>query len=123
MGSRQTPASAARPEPVATPTSTLPGALTDPERGPGITRSILRQMSVTLSRGRSIEAVRFVELQVEERGPVLRLCVRQVRGGVRFFGSADADAVVAAADAYPVFRLASSSAPPGHVGSGDIPAC
>jgi deazaflavin-dependent oxidoreductase (nitroreductase family) len=61
--------------------------------------------SGTLGRGRNEEQVRLVELPVEERGPVLRAFLRQVRGGVRFFGSADPDVVVAAADRYPVFRL------------------
>ena len=62
----------------------------------------------TLGRGRSVEQVRLVELPVEERGPVLRGFLQQVRGGVRFFGSADPDVVVAAADRYPVFRLDSN---------------
>lgn len=61
--------------------------------------------SGTLGRGRSVEQVRLVELPVTERGPVLRAFLRQVRGGVGFFGSADPDVVVAAADRYPVFRL------------------
>jgi hypothetical protein len=61
-----------------------------------------------LGRGRSVESVRLVELPVEERGPVLRAFLQQVRGGVRFFGSADPDAVAAAADRYPVFRLVSN---------------
>ena len=59
----------------------------------------------TLRRGRNVEHVHLVELPVEERGPVLRGFLQQVRGGVRFFGSADPDVVVAAADRYPVFRL------------------
>jgi hypothetical protein len=62
----------------------------------------------TLGRGRNVEQVRLVELPVEERGPILRGFLRQVRGGVRFFGSADPDVVVAAADRYPVFRLDSN---------------
>ena len=61
--------------------------------------------SGTLGRGRSIEEVRLIELPVGERGPVLRAFLQQVRGGVRFFGSADPDALVAAADRYPVFRV------------------
>jgi hypothetical protein len=64
--------------------------------------------SCTLGRGRSIEQVRLVELPVIERGPVLRAFLQQVRGGVRFFGSADPDVVVAGADRYPVFRLDSN---------------
>jgi hypothetical protein len=62
----------------------------------------------TLGRGRNVEQVRLVELPIEERGPVLRGFLQQVRGGVRFFGSADPDVVVAAADRYPVFRLDSN---------------
>jgi hypothetical protein len=61
-----------------------------------------------LARGRNVEPVRLIELPVEERGPVLRAFLQQVRGGVRFFGSADSDAVAAAADRYPVFRLVSN---------------
>ena len=61
--------------------------------------------SATLARGRTVETVRLVELPIEQRGPVLRAFLQQVRGGVRFFGSADAEAVVAAADKYPVFRV------------------
>jgi deazaflavin-dependent oxidoreductase (nitroreductase family) len=61
--------------------------------------------SGTLGRGRNVEPVRLVELPVEERGPVLRAFLQQVRGGVRFFGSADPDVVVAGAHRYPVFRL------------------
>jgi len=49
----------------------------------------------TLARGRAEERVRLAELPVDERGPVLRAFLRQVRGGVRFFGSADPDTVVA----------------------------
>jgi hypothetical protein len=64
--------------------------------------------SGTLGRGRSAEHVRLVELPVEERGPVLRGFLQQVKGGVRFFGSADPDVVVATADRYPVFRLDSN---------------
>ena len=59
----------------------------------------------TLSRGRTEESVTLIELPVERRAPVLRAFLQQVRGGVRFFGTADADEVVAAADRYPVFRL------------------
>jgi hypothetical protein len=64
--------------------------------------------SCTLGRGRNVEQVRLVELPVEERGPVLRAFLQQVKGGVRFFGSADPDFVVAGADRYPVFRLDSN---------------
>jgi deazaflavin-dependent oxidoreductase (nitroreductase family) len=58
-----------------------------------------------LSRGKAHERVRLVELAPEERGPVLRAFLEQVRGGVRFFGTSDPDVVTAAADRYPVFRL------------------
>jgi deazaflavin-dependent oxidoreductase (nitroreductase family) len=61
-----------------------------------------------LERGRSIEEVRLTELPVEDRGPVLRAFLQQVKGGVRFFGSSDPDVVVAAAERYPVFRLHSN---------------
>ena len=61
----------------------------------------------TLGRGRSVEHVSLIELPVAERGPILGAFLQQVRGGVRFFGSADPEAVVAAADRYPVFRLVS----------------
>jgi deazaflavin-dependent oxidoreductase (nitroreductase family) len=62
--------------------------------------------SGSLSRGRRQEAVGLVELPESERGPVLRAFLTQVRGGVRFFDSADPDTVVASAVRYPVFRVA-----------------
>jgi len=46
--------------------------------------------------------VRLVELLVEERAPVLRAFVQQVRCGIRFFGSGGPDVVVAGPDRYPV---------------------
>jgi hypothetical protein len=60
-----------------------------------------------LSRGRTREVVRLVELPVADRPPVLRGFLRQVRGGARFFGgSPDPEGIAAAAAAeYPVFRL------------------
>lgn len=59
-----------------------------------------------LARGRRREAVRLVELPVAEGGPILREFLRQVPGGVRFFGlSPDPDVIVARADRYPVFRI------------------
>jgi deazaflavin-dependent oxidoreductase (nitroreductase family) len=61
-----------------------------------------------LERGRSVDEVRFTELAVEDRAPVLRAFLQQVKGGVRFFGSSNPDVVVAAADRYPVFRLDST---------------
>jgi deazaflavin-dependent oxidoreductase (nitroreductase family) len=61
--------------------------------------------SAILSRGRTAEPVSLTELPVERRGPVLRAFLEQVRGGVRFFGSADPDEVVAAAERYAVFLL------------------
>ena len=54
----------------------------------------------SLSRGR------LVEVPVEEREPVLRAFLDQVRGGVRFFGSSDPNVVAARGDRYPVFRVA-----------------
>jgi deazaflavin-dependent oxidoreductase (nitroreductase family) len=71
-------------------------------------RNVRAAGSGTLGRGRNVEQVLLVELPVDERGPVLRAFVQQVRGGVRFFGSADPDVVAAAADRYPVFRLDSN---------------
>ena len=62
----------------------------------------------TLSRGRHAESVSLVELPVEERGPVLRAFLEQVRGGVRFFGPQTPDAIVAARERYPVFRVLSA---------------
>jgi deazaflavin-dependent oxidoreductase (nitroreductase family) len=59
----------------------------------------------SLSRGRARETVRLVELPEAERGRVLRAFLGQVRGGVRFFDSANPDEVVAAAGRYPVFRV------------------
>ena len=61
--------------------------------------------SGTLGRGGSTEEVCLSELPVAERGPILRAFLQQVRGGGRFFGSADPDVVVAAADRYPVFLI------------------
>jgi deazaflavin-dependent oxidoreductase (nitroreductase family) len=59
----------------------------------------------SLSRGREREAVRLIELPEADRGQVLRAFLRQVRGGVRFFDSANPDEVVASAARYPVFRV------------------
>jgi deazaflavin-dependent oxidoreductase (nitroreductase family) len=59
----------------------------------------------SLGRGHDQEAVRLVELAERERGPVLRAFLTQVRGGVRFFDSADPETVVASAGRYPVFRV------------------
>lgn len=61
-----------------------------------------------LSRGRTQERVRLTELLVEERGPILRAFMAQVRGGVRFFGSSDPNVVAEDAASYPVFRLDST---------------
>ena len=59
-----------------------------------------------LARGRRRESVRLVELPVDERGPILREFLRQVPGGVRFFGlSSDPDVIVTLAARYPVFRI------------------
>src|SRR5262245_42565776 len=60
----------------------------------------------TLRRSATVETVSLSELPVAERGPVLRAFLRQVRGGVRFFGGQTPEAVVAGAERYPVFRLA-----------------
>src|SRR5262245_31944004 len=57
-----------------------------------------------LGRARRDEPVTLTELPVGEREPILRAFLREVRGGVRFFGSSDPDVVVASAERYPVFR-------------------
>ena len=64
----------------------------------------------SLGRGRHMEAVRLVELEEAERGPILRAFLQQVRGGRRFFDSPDPEAVVASAARYPVFRVEPSRA-------------
>ena len=61
--------------------------------------------TATLTRGGAVETVRLTELPADRREPVLRAFLEQVRGGVRFFGSADPEVVVAAAERYPVFRI------------------
>jgi deazaflavin-dependent oxidoreductase (nitroreductase family) len=59
----------------------------------------------SLTRGPRTESVRLVELPTEERGPILRAFLGQVRGGRRFFGGQSADQIVASAERYPVFRI------------------
>jgi len=61
--------------------------------------------SGTLLRGAQRESVRLVELPTEQRGPVLRAFLEQVRGGRRFFGGRSVEEIVAGADGYPVFRI------------------
>jgi hypothetical protein len=59
-----------------------------------------------LARGRTRLRVRITEIPLEERPAVLVEFLRQVPGGVRFFGlSADPSVIVTQADRYPVFRL------------------
>jgi hypothetical protein len=59
-----------------------------------------------LTRGRRHQRVRILELPVEERPAILVEFLRQVPGGVRFFGlSSDPEVIVTQADRYPVFRL------------------
>jgi deazaflavin-dependent oxidoreductase (nitroreductase family) len=58
-----------------------------------------------LSRGKSRERVRLIELPTGERAEVIRAFLQQVPGGVRFFGSSNPDIVVASAARYPVFRV------------------
>jgi len=58
-----------------------------------------------LLRGGHEEEVRLDELPVDERAPILRAFLGQVRGGRRFFGSDDPEVVVGDADRYPVFRV------------------
>jgi deazaflavin-dependent oxidoreductase (nitroreductase family) len=59
----------------------------------------------TLRRGRTIEEVTLSEVPVEDRGPILRSFLQQVRGGVRFFGRQTPGQVEAGAERYPVFRI------------------
>ena len=59
----------------------------------------------TLRRGNQVESVRLTELEVGQRGPILRAFLEQVRGGRRYFGSRTADEVVADAARYPVFLV------------------
>jgi len=61
--------------------------------------------SGALTRGGRTETVGLVELPAEERAPVLRAFLDQVRGGRRFFAGQRPDEIVAAADRYPVFRV------------------
>ena len=59
----------------------------------------------TLARGRVSESVVLTEVPADERGPILRAFLAQVRGGVRFFGRQPPDQIVAQAEHYPVFRV------------------
>jgi deazaflavin-dependent oxidoreductase (nitroreductase family) len=59
----------------------------------------------SLRRGKRTEAVKLLEVPGPERDPILRAFLEQVPGGVRFFESPEPDAVVAAANRYPVFRV------------------
>lgn len=65
----------------------------------------------SLGRGRHVEPVGLVELPESERGPVVRAFLEQVPGGRRFFDSPDAEAVVASAGRYPVFRVTPTTLP------------
>src|SRR5262249_51913994 len=56
----------------------------------------------TLTRGGTTERVTLTEIPVSDREPILRAFLRDVRGGVRYFGSQTADEIVAGADRYPV---------------------
>jgi deazaflavin-dependent oxidoreductase (nitroreductase family) len=59
----------------------------------------------TITSGRTTEHVRLIEIPVEDRPPMLRAFLEQVRGGRRFFGTSDPDEVAAAAASFPVFRI------------------
>jgi len=59
----------------------------------------------TISRGGRTESVRLLELPADQRRPILRAFLRQVRGGRRFFGDQTIDEIVAGAERYPVFRI------------------
>ena len=61
--------------------------------------------SGSLARGGQTERVTLSEVAVEDRGPVLRCFIQQVRGGRRFFGAQTPDEIVAAAERYPVFLV------------------
>jgi deazaflavin-dependent oxidoreductase (nitroreductase family) len=63
--------------------------------------------SGTLTRGGTAERVELTEVPVDERGPILRAFLEQVRGGVRFFGRQTPDEIVAGAERYPMFRVSS----------------
>ncbi len=58
-----------------------------------------------LRRGGVTEAIELTEVPVEARGPVLKAFLRQVPGGVRFFGKQSPDEIVAGAAGYPVFLV------------------
>jgi len=58
-----------------------------------------------LVRGGRNESVHLVELPAEQRGPILRAFLDQVRGGRRFFGGQSVEEIVAGADGYPVFSI------------------
>jgi deazaflavin-dependent oxidoreductase (nitroreductase family) len=59
----------------------------------------------TITSGRTTEHVRLIEVPVEDRPPILRAFLEQVRGGRRFFGTSDPAEVAAAAARFPVFRI------------------
>jgi len=67
----------------------------------------------SLTRGPQTESVRLVELPTEERGPILRAFLSQVRGGRRFFGGQSPEQIVAGAHRYPVFRIEDHDTPGG----------
>jgi len=66
----------------------------------------------TLVRGREDERVVLTELPVEEREPILRAFLDQVRGGVRFFGPQTVEQIVADAERYPVFLVSEGGRKP-----------
>ncbi len=59
--------------------------------------------SGNLTRGGRTERVTLTELPLGDRGPILRAFLKQVRGGMRFFGAQTPDEIVARAESYPVF--------------------
>ena len=71
-------------------------------------RNVQASRAGTLTRRGRTEAVSLSELPIEEREPVLRAFLGQVRGGRRFFGGRTPDEVVANAGRYPVFRIDSN---------------
>ena len=62
--------------------------------------------SGTLTRAGQTETVSLSEIPIDDRGPILLAFLQQVRGGTRFFGAQTPDQIVARADQYPVFRIA-----------------
>jgi deazaflavin-dependent oxidoreductase (nitroreductase family) len=66
----------------------------------------------TLRRGRQVERVTLVEVKVSERGPILAVFAKQVRGGQAFLtvpSHASVDVFAEAGARHPVFRVRAES--------------